>query len=142
MSTLNRRHVIKTPPEVTESPISKLPRLVPLSKLPGFCSAAPATATEAPLASGASEAHCGQLGSEGRFLAGEQNSWGWQALIKTVEVEDIKRRPFLDQPEIGCLQTSPWSPSGAGEGLAGDAGGSGLRHLCFVEPGRGHQGLL
>lgn len=53
----------------------------------------------------------------------------------TVEVEDIKRRLFSDQPEIGCLQASPRSPSGAGEGLAGDAGGSGLRHPRFVEPG-------
>lgn len=59
--------------------------------------------TWAPLASGASEAHCGQLGSAGWFLAGEQNSCGWQASIMTVEGEDIKRRLVLEKPETqGC----------------------------------------
>lgn len=66
-----------------------------------------------------------------------------------MEVEDIKRRLVLDQPETGgaALADEPpvahrWGGAASPRRLAGDAGGSGLRHPLFMEPGQGHHGLL
>ena len=62
--------------------------------------------------SSTSGAHCGQCGSDGRFLAGAQNPCGWQASIGTGEVEDIKRRLLWAQPaeKESCV------PEGLGRG--------------------------
>lgn len=77
--------------------------------------------TEILLESGVCRAHCEQLGSNLWFLAGEQNPCGWQASLKTVEVEDIKRTLFSDQPQ-----------------RRGHTSGRTVRH-CTVQEGRGQK---